>query len=77
MRRSLALFALLACTVPGLDASAATWHKPTTNQGLVARGTTLPNVAHQYLESARKSLGLGQAQLVLGSLCWVRRWSCV
>lgn len=65
MRRSLALFALLACTVPGLDASAATWHKPTLAQGTVTRGTTLSKVADRYLESSRKSLGLGQAQLVL------------
>src|SRR5690606_3196609 len=65
MRRSLALFALLACTVPGLSASAATWHKPTTGRGLAARGTALPKVASQYLESARKELKLGKAQLVL------------
>ncbi|MGE3675578.1 MAG: MYXO-CTERM sorting domain-containing protein [Polyangiaceae bacterium] len=66
MRRSIALFALLACSVPGLDAAAATWHKPTTNPGVVAtHGTNLSKLASRYLESARKELRLGQAKLVL------------
>ncbi|MCA9641922.1 MAG: hypothetical protein KC492_14550, partial [Myxococcales bacterium] len=66
MRRSIALLALLACSVPGLDAAAATWHKPTTHQGVVAtQGTNLSKLASQYLESARKDLRLGKATLVL------------